>query len=279
MIELEPGFAARLAAETTTLALCWRIVRSDGVALGFTAYDRDLTIDGLRYRSRPGMLPSAISLADGFDADLMEVSGALSAAAIDERDLAAGRYDGASLSLFLVDWEAPSAGLLPMARGTLGNFTRADQSFTAELRGPAAQLERPVIGLVSPECRAMLGDPRCRVPLAPRTSVATVTAAIDAVTVDVSAVAGGEDAYAYGRLRWLEGSNAGLDSAILRSTANRLTLREPPPFAVASGVRVELREGCDKRLATCAGRFANAENFRGEPQVPGSDLLTRYPGV
>ena len=276
MVELDPGFAARLASETTTLAMCWRIVRTDGVALGFTAHDRDLVVDGLRYRSRPGMLPSAITLSDGFDADLMEVSGALSAAAIAGRDLEAGRYDGASLELFLVDWEAPSAGRLPMARGTLGNFTQADQSFTAELRGPAAQLERPVTELISPECRASLGDRRCRVPLAARTSVTVVTAVVDAVTVDVSAAAGD---YAYGRLRWLEGANAGLDSAILGSIGNRLTLREPPPFALASGVRVELREGCDKRLATCATRFANAANFRGEPHVPGSDLLTRYPGV
>jgi len=42
---------------------------------------------------------------------------------------------------------------------------------------------------------------------------------------------------------------------------------------------VELVEGCDKSLATCATRFANAVNFRGEPYLPGIDLLTRYPGA
>jgi hypothetical protein len=31
-------------------------------------------------------------------------------------------------------------------------------------------------------------------------------------------------------------------------------------------------------LATCGGRFGNALNFRGEPYLPGIDLLTRYPG-
>ena len=35
----------------------------------------------------------------------------------------------------------------------------------------------------------------------------------------------------------------------------------------------------DGLLATCAGRFANAVNFRGEPHLPGMDLLTRYPGA
>jgi uncharacterized phage protein (TIGR02218 family) len=37
-------------------------------------------------------------------------------------------------------------------------------------------------------------------------------------------------------------------------------------------------EGCDKRLETCRDRFANTLNFRGEPHLPGNDLLTRYPG-
>ncbi len=47
--------------------------------------------------------------------------------------------------------------------------------------------------------------------------------------------------------------------------------------ALAPGTRVLVREGCDRTLATCAARFANAANFRGEPFLPGNDLLTRYP--
>ena len=56
-----------------------------------------------------------------------------------------------------------------------------------------------------------------------------------------------------------------------------MTLRRVPRFE-GVGARVELIEGCDKSLATCAARFANALNFRGEPYLPGMDLLTRYPG-
>ena len=53
-------------------------------------------------------------------------------------------------------------------------------------------------------------------------------------------------------------------------------LRRAP---VEVGCRIELREGCDKRFETCVSRFANAINFRGEPHLPGNDLLTRYPGA
>ena len=81
------------------------------------------------------------------------------------------------------------------------------------------------------------------------------------------------------RLRWLGGANSGLESPVLRSEAALLILYEPPAFPPAVGDLVEISEGCDKMLATCAGRFGNALNFRGEPHLPGIDLLTRYPGA
>jgi uncharacterized phage protein (TIGR02218 family) len=60
---------------------------------------------------------------------------------------------------------------------------------------------------------------------------------------------------------------------------NEVELRDTPRALVEPGDRIELRHGCDKSFATCTGRFRNAENFRGEPHLPGNDLLTRYPGA
>ncbi|MBJ6122729.1 phage BR0599 family protein [Sphingomonas sp. BT553] len=74
------------------------------------------------------------------------------------------------------------------------------------------------------------------------------------------------------------GANGGLDSAVAMSAGAQVTLRAPPVFAVTAGDLVELVEGCDRTLATCARRFGNAANFRGEPHLPGIDLLTRWPG-
>lgn len=267
-----------LQRELVTAALCWRLERRDGVALGFTSHDRDLVVDGLVYRAAPGMLPSAVSLGDGFEADGADIEGALTSDSIRAEDLKAGRWDGAVLSLFMVDWEAPEGERLAIARGELGEVALGGGGFEAELRGPVAALERPVVEQTSPECRAALGDRRCRVDMAPRTLVTRVAAVAGEAAVEVEEAAAG-DAYAYGALRWIGGANSGLASEILRSDGTLLTLREPPAFAAAAGDLVEIREGCDKRLATCAGRFANALNFRGEPHLPGLDLLTRYPGA
>ncbi len=267
-----------LNPDLTTIALCWRLERRDGVGLGFTTHDRDLAIGGLRYRAAPGMLPSAIGLSDGFDPDSLDVRGALSADAINAADLSAGRWDGASVAVFMVDWEAPDGPRLAVARGELGEVVAEGDAFEAELRGPAALLDAAVVEQASPECRAALGDKRCRVDMAARTRTTRIAAILGEEIVEVEDAAAG-NIHGYGRLRWIGGANSGLESAILRSDGPVLILREPPAFEPAAGDLVEIREGCDKMLATCAGRFGNAANFRGEPHLPGIDLLTRYPGA
>jgi uncharacterized phage protein (TIGR02218 family) len=265
---------AWLQPELTTMALCWRLDRTDGVTIGFTAHDRDLVIDGVVYRSSPGMVPSAIRQSDGFDVDTLDVDGALTHDAITADDLAAGRWDGAALTLFAVDWTDPSDPFV-VARGEIGDVSIKDEAFTAELRGPTALLERPVVEQTSPDCRAALGDRRCRVDLAPLTRLAHVVAVADeTLTLDVAEPTA--NAYGYGRLRWLDGDNAALSAPIAGSASMTVTLRDPPAFAIEPGALVELTQGCDRRLETCRTRFANAANFRGEPYLPGNDLLTRY---
>jgi uncharacterized phage protein (TIGR02218 family) len=83
----------------------------------------------------------------------------------------------------------------------------------------------------------------------------------------------------YGQLRFLDGANCGLVSDVAISSFNQIILVRPPAFTVLPNARVELIQGCDKTMATCSDRFANAINFRGEPYLPGNDLLTRYPGA
>jgi len=267
-----------LANELATIALCWRLERRDGVALGFTTHDRDLAIGGLAYRAAPGMLPSAITLTDGFDLDTLDIEGALSSDAITGADLRAGRWDGATVAVFMVDWKAPEGETLPLACGELGEVTIRGDAFAAELKGPTAAFERPVVEQTSPECRAMLGDKRCRIDLAARTRLTRIVA-IREESVEVADAAVGDNVYGYGRLRWLSGANAGLETALLSSSGASFSLRDPAPFEANIGDLVEIVEGCDKRLSTCVGRFGNAVNFRGEPHLPGMDLLTRYPGA
>lgn len=267
-----------LERELAGLTFCWRLDRRDGVSVGLTSHDRDLEVDGFLYRAAPGMLPSAVSIGSGLEADSMDVRGALTADVISAADLDAGRWDGAAVRLYLTDWNAPGGMWLELTAGELGAVERQGEAFSAELRGPVAMLDGPAAPETSPDCRAELGDRDCRVDLSGRRRIVRMAGA-DGETVTVLNGGLTPGAYAFGRLRWLTGPNCGLAQLVLASDAASITLMDAPPFEVAAGTMAELVEGCDKRLETCFATFGNAINFRGEPYLPGNDLLTRYPGA
>jgi uncharacterized phage protein (TIGR02218 family) len=263
-----------LTAPVVPLAWCWRIERRDGVTLGLTTHDRDLMIGSLRYRAAPGIRPSAIRQAMGLDGDRMDIEGALTADALSAAELTSGRWNGARLALLVADWENPDTHHIVIAEGRLGEVAVQGHSFSAELRGGQAWLEQAVAPATSAGCRADLGDRRCGVALAGLTVRRTVTAAAGQIVTVADAPAG----LAHGRLRWLDGTMRGQWAVIIGQAGDALTLADAMPIGVSAGLVVELVAGCDKRAETCRTRFGNMANFRGEPHLPGTDLLTRYPG-
>jgi uncharacterized phage protein (TIGR02218 family) len=262
--------------ELTSIALCWRLERNDGAGIALTSHDQIVTSDGILFEPAPGMKPAAITRSLGLEPDFGEVAGALSSKALHEQDLALGRWDGAAVRLTAVDWKDPAVEPISLLLGQIGSVALDGDGFAADLHGAAAKLEEPVCPATSAECRAHFGDKQCRVDLAGRTILAGVTAAVGGeLTLDSSL----DDRFVLGRVRYMSGANCGLTSVILAVSGSIVQLRDLPRAPVEGGCRVELREGCDKRFATCVTRFANAVNFRGEPHLPGNDLLTRYPGA
>lgn len=258
----------------TSVAFCWSVQRRDGAGLALTSCDTAIEIAGVRYEASPGMMPAAISRRSGFEAGSSEVSGAVSSAALSTEDLTAARWDGARFDLNAVDWETNEA--VALSGGEIGEVGINGASFTADLRGVVAKLDAPICPSTSPTCRAEFGGLQCRVDLAGRSLRAAVLSSEgDRLTLDQVA----DGRFLFGRLRFLSGANCGLTRTIVASTGNSVRVRELAPHGIAAGDRIELREGCDKTFATCCARFDNALNFRGEPHVPGNDLLTRYPGA
>jgi uncharacterized phage protein (TIGR02218 family) len=265
-----------LAQPLCAFAFCWRLERRDGVTIGLTSHDRPLTIDGLAYAPTPGISPSAILRGGDARAERTEVRGALSSAALSGADLDMGRWDGAAARLHLTEWTDPGVLWLELARGALGSVEQIGQGYSVALHGLGTLLDQPVAPATSPTCRACLGDRACTVDLRAHQSIAAVVSIAD----DAVSFSGlGAGLYPFGRIRWLTGTSAGITQMILHQEEDVLILAEPPALPIVAGTLALVTQGCDKRLATCAGRFGNAVNFRGEPFLPGIDLLTRYPGA
>ncbi len=261
--------------ELETVATFWRVYRRDGITLGLTTHDGDLAFDGVVHRAAPGMMPSAIRRSADFEPDSAEVEGALSHGSITATDLAAGRFDGARVVIGLVDWQTLESFVL--YRGAIGSVSEEGEKFSAALVSRKAELQRDPVPRTSPTCRAVFCGPGCNLLAARFSHFAKVTAIDgDANTVTVDA-AFDRTLLAGGELRWLDGALSGTRSAISGVAGDELILAAPLAAMPGGTVRVELREGCDRTVGTCAARFGNAANFRGEPYLPGNDLIARYP--
>lgn len=262
--------------ELTSLTLNWTLERTDGAGVALTSHDRPITRDGVQFDPAPGLIPASIKHSLGVDPDNSEVSGALSAEALTDVELSLGRWDGTSMRLAAVDWQDAGGEAIDLLGGEIGSVSIEGGGFSAELRGAAAKLGAPVCPYTSPECRAQFGDKRCRMDLAGRALRARITSAEGTkLTLDSDV----DGRFLMGRIRYLTGDNCGARTIVLAVDGARLQVRDLPRGSIETGCRIEIIEGCDKRLATCASRFDNAANFRGEPHLPGNDLLTRYPGA
>lgn len=276
------ALAAHLSCEVTTVCHCWRLTRRDGQVSGYTDHDRPLTVGTTPYAPQTGLAASEARDTLGLAVDTVDVEGALSSDDISDEDIAAGRYDGATVETLLVNWRDPGQFVL-LRKATVGRITRADGRFVAELESLAHSLDRPGGRYVSRTCDAELGDARCGFELgSPGFSGTGAVAAYEAPSTLVAAGLDGFEAgwFAHGLLTWATGARAGrterVDEHRRDAAGATLVLRPAGGPAPGEGDAFSIVAGCDKRFATCRAKFANALNFRGFPHLPGNDAAYGY---
>lgn len=281
MRSLSAGLAAHLAGEALTLAMCVKVSRRDGPTLGFTSLDRDLVVDGLTYEAASSVQASAIQQEASAGIDNLDLMGLLSSDRITDADLRAGRYDGAGLEIFLVNYADLTQGRVVLLRGYIGGVQISDGNYVAEVRSLSQRLSQQIGELTSPLCRVMkLGDTRCGVNLTSFRHTRTVSQVDSRYVLRFGSTSLASDYFSYGLLTLTSGANIDLAREIKLHTLSGgttaiLTLQEPFPFPVQVGDTGVLEAGCDRRFTTCRTKFANVENFRGEPHVPGTDEILK----
>ena len=284
MRTLPPALAAHLDGEATTLCHCWRATRRDGTVLGFTDHDEDLSFDGTLFRAASGLEAAEAVTGASFATGGGEVVGALDADSLSEEDLAAGLWDSAKVEMFLVNWRAPQERTRLRA-GEIGEVRRTGRAFTAELRSAMHRLDVTRGRLYAATCDAELGDARCgRDVTGPQfRGTGAVLEAVSRFEIVAQGLDGyGEGWFRGGLLSWMSGSNAGRVSQIRdhrwHGASVRLAFWQGIAAAAGPGDAFAVTAGCDKSFEMCRGRFANAENFRGFPHMPGTDRALAYAG-
>jgi uncharacterized phage protein (TIGR02218 family) len=287
---------AHIQSEVTTLAVCWRIERSDGVLILGTEHDRDIDINTGAYPgvyvAQAGITGSNVRSTSDMSVDNMEVTGAinqgdLNLVDLSAADIEAGLFDDASVVLFMVNWQAPDDGQIVLRTGNIGEISRtAEGQYRTELRGLAQKLTQNIVRTYGSSCDAELGDGRCGVNIYGLLITGTVAAVTSnrqfTATLDAGSPVPDEGFFNGGLMTWTAGANDTYTMEIKQDTYGspaEILLYLSMPYDVEIGDTFTMQPGCDKSAAMCKGRFNNLVNFRGHGAwVPGVGEMMVFGG-
>ncbi len=283
MRTIPQGLQDNLDSGATTLCWCWKIIRNDGVVFGFTEHDENLQFDNLLWVASAGLNPGVLESATGFTPDTGLATGALTLSGISADDIDKGKYDQAAIEIWRVDWQ-DTALRVGIWSGEIGDITRTEHGFEAEIAGPARRLGRNFGRVFSKLCDAELGDTRCTkdVSAVPFLRATTITRLVGSAQFAVLALnAPDTDWFSEGTVQWVDGENVGQTHRISQyfqdGAEDVFTLAELPVRPIAVGDAISVVSGCNKSIDHCVDRFSNILNFRGCPFMPGNDSIIAGP--
>ncbi len=277
MIPVPQALESHLEGNVTNHCFAWIVRRRDGLVLGFTDHDNPLTLAGVICDPLTGFNASEVATNLGLAIAGSDVEGVLSSEKVSDTDIENGRYDGAQIEVYLVNWSQPDQHML-LRRFTAAKISRSGSRFVMELKGAAAAFDAVCGRRVMRLCNAELGDGRCGVNINDPRYFGTGTVVDMAhTTLTVTGLEGFASGwFSNGILTWTNGEKAGLRIRILGHKANSLQLSEPPVLPVEAGDTFRVIAGCDKSFAICKAKFGNGVNFRGFPHLPGNDVAYAY---
>ncbi len=280
---LSAAFKAHLLSGATSVCRAWAVTRRDGVVLGFTDHDVALEFDGIGFAADAGLSARALEQTTGLAVDNTEALGVLSHASVSEADIVAGRYDGAGVVAWLVNWADVSQRQVLFA-GSIGEIQRSAGAYQAELRGLSEALNQPQGRIYQKSCGAVLGDGACGFDLDAAGFAANVPVEVvqGRKFFEFSGLGGFADRwFEQGRFRVETGAAAGLVGLVKNDRSGDgirvVELWEALGADILPGDLVRLEAGCDRRIETCRLKFDNLLNFRGFPGIPGEDWLLSVP--
>lgn len=266
-----------MQSEIVHSAWCWKITRRDGVVLGFTSHDEDITYNGVVYKASTGFAPTAVSTSGNMAVDNLDAEGMLRSDSLTAEDLRKGLYTNAAIEVFLINYQNIKDEVFLMRRGILGEVTYGKNGFTAEIRGLMEAYQQQAGKVYQKTCRTCLGSIECGVYMPNWTYEGKVTGVQEdgSFVIDVKQA---DDFFSYGVITWLTGKNEGSQMEVKKyHSSGKTELFLPMAYAVGIGDTFKIVAGCDGNATTCRSRFNNLVNFRGEPYIIGNSYAASYP--
>lgn len=274
MREISETLQTNLSSEAGNQVKCLLIKLSDETEIGFTESDVEFELDEVTYKPFSGFNLNKLNYRLNANQEA-QIYAAFDDLEISEADIISGKYLDAEIEIFSIDMSDLSTGKIILQTGYITEIISDKNSFFFRIEGFASKLKKIITESYSKQCRAKFGDTKCSKNLDDYKHTGTVTETINNYSFKDSSR--GEENYYfnYGVIKFTSGANTGIKYDIRKYKDEVIELLLPAKFTIQTSDEYEIYAGCDKEFTTCIAKFDNAINFRGEPDIPGSEKLLR----
>ncbi len=263
---------------TTNLVRCWKITLKNNEVFAFTTASENFTYDGVEYNQLSANDISDLNTNLDINNDTVKISNLICSDLISANDILSGKYDGASIELFIVDLENLDKGKLSLMNGRISDIEFKDNTFIANVKGLKDEIDKVIGDVYTPLCRATFCDKKCKLNSVNFTYEGAVDSIVDNImfmTSNDTILSKAEGYFENGIIEFTSGENIGQRTEIKQFNNGKFMLSSELPYKLNIGDTFKAITGCDKQFKTCCEKFHNAINFRGEPHLPGIELLLK----
>lgn len=284
-----------LEGDELTLALFLKITPSADFAnvdpLGFTSLDSSVTLaaHSLTFFPTAGLHPSTTESESGKPSNF-ELRGIFESVGVTEADLLAGKWNGAEIELWRMNYADLTMGEEVLFRGVISHFTDHQDYFKAEIVGLANRMSTNFGGMTSRICRRVrtftdfpgecgYQDPTTHGFDSQRQVIADTI--ISRLAIDFDGYESvPADFYTNGKAECLTGENEGIareiQSGVVSGGLLHVVLKRAFPLTVTAGDDFELTVGCNGTLERCM-YLDNVIERHAEDYIPGIEKAAKVP--
>lgn len=275
MKAINDSLKSSLNKSVTSLVRCWKITTKDNDILGFTTSSQNLTYDGILYHYFSAKNMEKLNLNLDIKSDESALENIISHELINENDVISGKYNGAKIEIFLLDSENTEFGCVNLLTGFVDEIISDGNNFVAKVLGLKDKINKTIGDLYSPLCRANFCDKKCKLNIDNFKYNGTVIAGANSKNSFQSNVVKEDNYFNYGYVEFTSGKNIGQKVEIQQFKGGFFILKLILPQIVEINDKFNVFVGCSKEFSTCCEKFKNAINFRGEPHLPGINIIFR----
>jgi uncharacterized phage protein (TIGR02218 family) len=250
------------------LVTCIRMQLPNDIVYCFCDNEDDFYFEKEKYISSLSFTVGQLNKSSQLGDDNFKIKFAIDGKFFEKSKLIANHYSAAFVEVFLIDLLEDVKRKKLVNSGWVGAVSIKENHFTTEINCLSSKLNCIINQSYSSNCRAKLGDARCKIDKSNFSFKGIVGDIIEENVFLDQSINKENGYYNYGEIKFLNGELESRVFLVKENIDQKIYIQAFEKLNIKVGDQYELIAGCNKSIQTCIAKFNNAINFRGEPFIP-----------